>query len=264
MIKAGLCSVSFRHLSVSEVVQQAASAGLAAIEWGGDVHVPVGQLDRAREARSITLDAGISVSSYGSYHYLGAADGSADTVSRVLETSLALGAPSIRVWAGKVGSADAQRAAWSRVVEEARRAAEAAAALGMSLSLESHASSLTDTPQSTAQLLQEIHHPAVRCYWQPTPGDSLDTQLAWLNLLKPWLTNLHVFYWTPPHDRRPLAEGAWLWPACLEVAAAGNADRYALLEFVRDDQPEQLVYDAATLRNWLAAAARTAAARAAC
>ena len=41
-ILAGVCSVTFRALSVEEVAQLAASAGVQAIEWGGDVHVPPG------------------------------------------------------------------------------------------------------------------------------------------------------------------------------------------------------------------------------
>ena len=72
------------------------------------------------------------------------------------------------------------------------------------------------------------------------------------------LSHLHVFRWTTDGARLPLASGADLWPDVLaEVSAAHEpsrwiADRFAFLEFVRDDDPEQLRADAATLRGWLA------------
>ena len=47
----GLCSVTLRARSIAEVVDAAVGAGLAAIEWGGDVHVPPGDLQAAAEAR---------------------------------------------------------------------------------------------------------------------------------------------------------------------------------------------------------------------
>ena len=41
-IRPGLCSITFRDLSVDDVVALAADAGLAGIEWGADRHVPPG------------------------------------------------------------------------------------------------------------------------------------------------------------------------------------------------------------------------------
>jgi len=62
-----LCSVTFRALAPEEIVALAAEADLVAIEWGGDVHVLPGDLDRARAVRALTERHGLRVSSYGSY-----------------------------------------------------------------------------------------------------------------------------------------------------------------------------------------------------
>jgi hypothetical protein len=51
--------------------------------------------------------------------------------------------------------------------------------------------------------------------------------------------------------REPLEYGASCWEAYLALASQAQGDRYALLEFVRDDSPEQLLADAAALRGWL-------------
>jgi hypothetical protein len=66
-----------------------------------------------------------------------------------------------------------------------------------------------------------------------------------------------VFAWGPGGigDRHPLADAADLWPSALATADRDAAPlptrRFALCEYVRDDDPEQFIADAATLRAWL-------------
>ena len=89
MIHPGLVSVTFRQLAPRTIVDLVAEAGLWGIEWGGDVHAPVGDLHIAREVRAMTLDAGLAVAAYGSYFRFRPDD----SFERVLETAIALGAP---------------------------------------------------------------------------------------------------------------------------------------------------------------------------
>jgi 3-dehydroshikimate dehydratase len=49
MIHPGLVSVTFRKLTPVEVAGLVKKGGLKSIEWGGDIHVPHGDL--ARRAR---------------------------------------------------------------------------------------------------------------------------------------------------------------------------------------------------------------------
>jgi 3-dehydroshikimate dehydratase len=56
----GLCSVSFRALPAAEVAERAAAAGLSAIEWGGDVHVPAGDLAMARAVARLSAGHGLA------------------------------------------------------------------------------------------------------------------------------------------------------------------------------------------------------------
>jgi len=67
-MKTGLCSITFRKHSVDEVIDFAKSAELDGIEWGGDVHVPPGDLELARSVREKTEAAGLTIPSYGSYY----------------------------------------------------------------------------------------------------------------------------------------------------------------------------------------------------
>ena len=68
-IRTGLTSVTFRALSISKIVQLAAAAGLDGIEWGGDIHVPAGDIQSAVFALQETEKAGLEVLSYGSYYH---------------------------------------------------------------------------------------------------------------------------------------------------------------------------------------------------
>jgi 3-dehydroshikimate dehydratase len=235
----GLVSVTFRQLTPAEVIDLATAHGMAAIEWGGDVHVPTGDLTAAREVAGRCADAGITVEAYGSY-YRAAGD-----FGPVLETALALGAPRIRVWAGQRGSAEETDRAG--VVDDLRRVAELAAGEGVEVAVEYHADTLTDTLPSALDLFAQA--PALKPYWQPPVGSTTADALAAVPALAP--VAAHVFSWDDTGGRLPLAARADLWLPVLEELAALPGTRHALLEFVRDDDPAAFAEDAAVLGSWL-------------
>lgn len=260
-IKTGICSITFRKHSIAEVVELAAKARLEAIEWGGDVHVKPGVLDVAKEALARTRDAGMEVSSYGSYHKMFDAAGVLQDFLPVLETAMALETDTIRIWAGCKGSDVATDRDWQHIVEEARRIADQAAAHKIRVAFEFHAKTLTDSNEATIALLKEIDHENMYTYWQPMYwGPGMAERLSGLDSLLPRILNLHVFHWNYDQscadfyggiDRRPLAEGNSDWPQYLARAFSADLPHYALLEFVRDDSPEQFLKDAEVLKRWL-------------
>lgn len=263
MIRTGLCSITFRSLAVEEIVRLGADAGLDGIEWGADVHVPPGDLDTAVEVAACCAEAGIACPSYGSYLRMGEADASDDasehvTVS-VLDTAVALGATNVRVWTDWVAVADATPDRRRGIAVELARASALAAERGLFLSTEYHAMTLTETAASTLLLLEESGAPAnLHTYWQPMDALTVDQNLAELRRVASQVSHLHVFWWASYAERFPLADGAALWPAAFAAVerTAGRwvGDRYAFLEYVRNDDPSQLLDDAATLRAFLAGA----------
>ena len=254
----GLVSVSFRKLTPREIVDLSLRAQLAGIEWGGDCHVPHGDLVHAREVGQMTRDAGLTVAAYGSYYRVGESEANGLSFGQVLASACALKAPLIRVWAGKQASSTANAAYRQAVVDDACCIATDAAAAGVTVSFEFHAKTLTDTLESAVELLAATAASGMRSYWQPPSGWTPAARLAALHAMMPYLTNLHVYHWQA-HDRRPLADGSAEWAEYLAaVTAHTDAPRWALLEFVRHDDPEQLVADAAALRHWLDCANRLA------
>jgi len=259
MIHGGLCSITFRDLSPRQIVEAAREAGLAGIEWGGDVHCPHGDVAIAREVGAMTRDAGLAVSSYGSYYRAGPAVGGKDSpeFGAVMESVMALEAPLIRIWAGSCGSdaAEADEAYWAAVAEDTKRIAEIGEAAGVRIAFEYHAGSLTDTLVSTLRLLALVDCDNVSSYWQPPFGSKRQPNLTAVEALGEKLSNLHVFHWlrtaADKIDHRPLAEGEEDWLNYLAEADAVPGDRWALLEFVANGALDAFVTDAATLKAWL-------------
>ena len=249
MIATGLCSVTLRALPALRVLDLAAAAGLARIEWGGDVHAPPGDAHTARDLRAAGLDRGVAVASYGSYFRPGphrCADAAA-----VLATAAALGAPRVRIWAGDVGSAAATAEQRRTVVAQTRAAAARAADAGIRLAFEFHAGTLTDDPGSALRLLADVDHPAVGTYWQPPEGAADDAAVDGLHAVLPWVDAVHVFSWWPGNVRLPLAAREPLWRRAFDVLGGTGRDIDALLEFVTDDDPGAVARDATTLAGLL-------------
>ena len=252
MIRRGLCSVALRHLAVDEVVAVAASAGLAAIEWGADVHVPPADERAAEAARTACASAGVAVASYGSYHRAG--DDAPEDFDAVLATARWLGAPRIRIWAGGTPSAQAGPRQRAAVSEAARRAVERACESGIQVALEYHGGTLTDDPGSTLALLEAVD--SLRTYWQPPQNLPDDAALGELRQVVPRLAALHVFSWWPGSERRPLEARADLWRRAFGLAGSLAEDVDALLEFVPGDDGATVAREARTMDQLLAAGAR--------
>ncbi len=257
-IKTGVCSVTFRQLPPRELVGLVRQSGLDAIEWGGDVHVPPGCLETASSVRKMTEDAGLEPSSYGSYWK---AEGSFDPV---LETALALGSDTVRVWAGTKPSDAVSAREREAIVAALRGALDLAQKHGVKLALEFHANTLSDSNSSTLGLLDEIGHPNLSTYWQPVYWLSdVDYREEGLRLLAGRVQNLHVFHWKffpgagswgDSTDRRPLEEGADEWLRYLKEPLSPDRTHYALMEFVRGDDPGQFLQDAEALKKYIRAA----------
>jgi len=236
------------------VLEAAGRAGLECIEWGGDIHVPPGDTATAARAAAESRDRGIRVASYGSYFRAGP-DG-AEQFAPVLGAAAALGAPRVRIWAGDTGSAQVTAEQRRSVVTASRAAAERAADAGVRLAFEYHGGTLTDTAESTVRLLEEIDHPTVSTYWQPSVGLDDAPALASLRQILPWVSTVHVFSWWPTNERLPLRDREQLWRQVFAVLHDTGRQFDALLEFVAGDSPERLAADAQTLAGLVGEPAR--------
>ncbi|MEX0324892.1 MAG: sugar phosphate isomerase/epimerase family protein [Puniceicoccaceae bacterium] len=256
MLVPGLVSISFRNLAAEEIIRLVKECGLRGVEWGGDVHVPHGDLAVAEAVGRSTREAGLQVASYGSYYrFADCCDSAEDGPSMevVLETAQVLGAPAIRVWAGNKDPEEVSGEGFHLIAAKAREFAGAAEALGMRLDFEYHENTLTASPDATLRLLEAVGHPNARTLWQPPLQTSPEERLAGLRQVQPYVSNLHVnhFDQDPWPDIHPLAEGHEEWAGYLQVMHEGGGDRWVLIEHVADHSPEKFTADAASLLEWL-------------
>jgi 3-dehydroshikimate dehydratase len=257
-IAPGLCSITFRSHSPDEVLDLAIRAGVQGIEWGADAHVAPGGGSEVAALAARCADAGMEVVSYGSYLGMGPADeNETAAVEAVLDSAQAVGAPMVRIWTELGVSPESPAEERRRVTERTATLVDAIAARDLVAALEFHPGTLTHTAASANQLLDELDRPNLRTHWQPDPVLSAAEALAELARVTQRLAHVHTFAWGPGGiaDRRALADGAELWPAALSLADRDGAPlpgrRFALCEYVRDDDPDQFVDDVRTLRRWL-------------
>ena len=249
MFLPGLVSITFRQLSVTEIIALVTQAGLAAVEWGGDVHAPHGDEAQARAVARMGADAGLHVAAYGSYYRVGHPE--TGPFEAVLASAVALGAPHIRVWPGQQGSDSADEAYFQTVVADSRRIGDLAQAERIGIVYEFHGNTLTDTTAAAARLLQTVDHANVRSLWQPPryprpPTTSPD----WRRCGPGWNICMSSTGICRPASAAPWQRarisGGTIWRRRRSPTA-----RCALLEFVQDDAPEAFLRDAATLLQWL-------------
>ena len=254
MIRGGLVSITFRKLSPIEIVYLVMKSGLKSIEWGGDVHVPHGNIAGAKNTYQLTVDAGLNVACYGSYYRVGEKAEKENCFESILDTAVALNAPIIRVWAGTRPSKNADTEYRKTVIEESLRIAALAATANIKLSYEYHNNTLTDEPESIRTLMQEVSHPNIYFHWQPNPNRDSENAVLELKEVLPRLSIMHVYKWKMIKDqliRQPLADGALEWSEYFKIANSKDQTTDALIEFVKDDSPEQFLEDAKTLKDWI-------------
>lgn len=249
-LMSGLASVSFRHLSPKQIIFAANAAGLKGIEWGGDVHVPPGDVDKASDVALMTMYSGLRVLSYGSYYRVGCYNDPALEFSKVLMCAKAMRAPVIRVWAYNKGSCDISAEEYRRIVCEARLIADMAQKESIIIAFECHSGTLTDDYNFELKLLHDISHPFVKTYWQPNQFKSLDYNFSSARSLAPFTVNIHVFNWSAS-ERFPLSLGENIWIRYIDIFRSTGLSYGFLLEFMPDDRVESLPREAETLLRWL-------------
>ena len=243
MRKLGLVSISFRKHTPEEIIDAVKTAGLSCIEWGSDVHAPCTDLEKVKAVAKAQADAGITCCSYGTYFRFG--ENRPEELADYIKAAKLLGTDILRLWCGTVGSrscTDAQREA---LYADCREAARIAEEHGVTLCMECHNGTLTDWKESALELMQTVNSPAFRMYWQPNQRRTEEENMAYAQLLKPYIGHVHAFNWSE-NERYPLAHGEAQWKKYLKLLPEDSA---LLLEFMPDDRIESLKTEAEALRK---------------
>lgn len=239
----GLVSVSFRSLSVEEIIEAVKKAGLSCIEWGSDVHAPCGDLENLKKIARLQAEAGIHCCSYGTYFRLGVHK--TEELLPYIEAAKILGTDILRLWCGNKGSEEYSNEELESLYEECRAAAKLAEEHQVTLCMECHNHTLTDWKEPALALMKAVDSPAFRMYWQPNQWRTEEENLAYAGLLAEYTDHIHVFNWKES-ERYLLKDAIGLWQQYLEKIPG---ERTLLLEFMPDDKVESLECEAEALRK---------------
>lgn len=241
MFKTGVVSVSFRQLSVDEVIAAAKNAGLKAIEWGSDVHAPYQDKEKIEYIAKAQAEAGLYCSSYGTYFKLG--EHNVEELVGYIAAAKILGTDILRLWCGSKNYADMTEEEREHIISESKKAAKIAEDAGVVLCMECHNRSFTNTLEGALALMKAVDSPAFRMFWQPSTTAGFESNMEYAKAIAPYTYNIHVFYYEEG-KKHPLADGVDEWKSYLSCF---DGDKNLLLEFMPDNSPESLPREAATL-----------------
>jgi len=241
--KAGLCSVSFRNNSPEEIVRAATAAGLRFIEWGSDVHAPYDDTEKLSEIVRLQHKYGIICSSYGTYFRIGQTD--IRELDGYIDAAKMLGTDLLRLWCGVKGSAVTDADEETELFGICRKAARIAESKGVTLAMECHQWTYTDTAESIVKLMDAVNSDSFRMYWQPNQYRTVEENIKHIEMTGRYVTAVHAFNWL--EDRKyPLADAVSVWQDYLARLAG---EHHALLEFMPDDRIDSLSAEADALRQ---------------
>lgn len=246
MLKLGLTSVTFRSLTAEKIIDFCKECSLSAIEWGSDVHVPKGDIIKAADIAKKCSDAGICVSSYGSYYTVG----SGEDFSEYIAAAKALGAPIIRVWGGHKSSCELTEAEKAFLTEDTKKICRAAQSENIDIAFEYHNNSLTDNAESALELIKRVNEKNLGMYFQYDPRVTLEENREALQMLLPCLKTVHIFN-IDMNERYSVGEhgGIKMWSEFVKILKENNADVSMLFEFLKDDTLSGLKKETEIMRS---------------
>ncbi len=238
----GICSVSFRGFSPTEILEEMKKAGLSRIEWGSDLHAPADGEKALFQLADLQKEREITCSSYGTYFRVGITP--AEELIRYIRAARILGTSTLRLWAGNKDSENFTQAEKEAFFKECRSLALLAEHEGVKLCMECHNKTFTNRYESALELMKAVDSHAFRMYWQPNQFRSDEENVASAKALAPYTENVHVFYWREK-EKFPLAEGKEIWNLYLSCFSGKET---LLLEFMPDGKLESLTTEANTLK----------------
>lgn len=247
MHQSGITSVTFRTLSVEKIMELCEENRLQGIEWGSDVHLLKGEVQKAIQISECCASKELKIYAYATYYKLMQGLDPVSEFGALLEIAVALKAPVIRIWAGRTASFDVDEEFYQQAAKEARILCDMAAEFKIVVAFEYHRKSLTDNASSALKLIRLIDRDNVKLYWQPNPELSLKKNLEELKQVRHVVVQVHAFSWNERNERFPLKKHEKQW---LQYLLWIPQNCPILLEFIQNDSMEQFYKDALTLNEW--------------
>lgn len=188
--RIGFTSTTFRqYKSLIPVVKAAKIAGAQYIEWGGDIHVK--SVEDARAAKKLCDEAGIKISSYGSYYTVGSKD--KEKWKEICETASAMSASSVRVWLGKKDSEKTDRSEYQQLLSDAGDICGVAEKYKLTVCPECHDGTYNNNTHAILKFKNDVCAENFKTYFQ-SRYFNLDYDLNRIEKTFDIIENVHISY----------------------------------------------------------------------
>ena len=251
--RAGVASVTLRQHAFVNFMKHVVKTGLSCIEWGSDIHAPYNDLEKAAAIAYEMRANNLSAASYGSYYKLGDLPfdqiKSKNLFGMILSAAKVLGAPMIRVWGGERASKFIDAGIRRSIIDDAVAVAETAKKDNIDISVEYHQNTITDTVESALGFIRDVRNSGgdnVYLYWQMNHLLDFTGNKHELTQVLPFLSNIHVQA-REGDARLMLAEQKHHWEEYIEIVKSTGRKHDFLIEFTKNDNPDNLAEDAKTL-----------------
>ena len=225
-MRIGFTSTSFRQIkSVEKIVKIASDSGADCIEWGADVHVK--DVQTAKRVKKLCDEAGIPVSSYGSYYRVGSKN--ADEWKSICEIAAAMGAEFVRVWLGKCDSEVTDEQTYRALVEDGREICHVAKQYNLIVCPECHDKTFNNNTDAFLKIQKDIDCDNFRTYFQ-SRYKRKEYDLDRIERTLPFIECVHISYSEQSREQFPKLNPGYI-DTLLDKIIALNYDGTILVEY---------------------------------
>ena len=243
--KLGLCSVTFRKKSVREVVEIATKAGIDYIEWGGDVHVKT--MEDARTVKALCNDAGIKISSYGSY--FNSSESDCEKWTKICQIAKEMNASSVRIWLGRKNSEETSRDEFLALLENTKTMCGIAAEYGLLVCPECHDNTFNNNTDAFLHFSKELQKDNFRTYFQ-SRYFRMEYDLDRIDRTFNFIENVHVSYRDLKKEQRFRKKDKNYLDTLLKKLKCKNFRGIVMVEFVSADKEHAFYKDIDKLKSY--------------
>lgn len=225
-MKFGFTTTTLRNIrDLTKIVKIAADAKADVIEWGGDVHIK--DIGTAKAANKLCTDAGITVSSFGSYYRVGS--GNADEWKEICELASNLGADSVRVWLGKKNSEATDSDYYNKILSDSQSICDEAAKYSLIVSAECHDNTFNNNTDAFLKIKSEIQRDNFKTYFQ-SRYNKLSYDLDRISRTIGYIENVHISFSELRREQFPKHNPEYIDELLKKLIACGF-DNCILLEY---------------------------------
>lgn len=244
-MKIGMTTVTFRTKNVEEIIRISKKAGIDGLEWAeGEEHIVSQDKAGIEAVKKLSKENNLEIFSYGSYCRMT----DKEECAKAVETAAILGAPIIRVWAGKKGSQLCEREYYAAIVENSKYMAKLAKKEGIRIDFEYHPKTLTDNDDEAILLIERIGMDNVGLYWQTNCAASFEENAASFEKIRPYMfRNIHINTGVPGKGFLNISE---VYEQMHGYFNPHKSENYNLIiEFVKDGTEDNFIKDVQALKR---------------